>query len=367
MKTTSNLTSLIIKNSNNRFVTIFDRIPAIIASLFSVLFALSITLELKSLVSGVVLFFLIVFIILFLILNEVIKVKMIKRSFNSVKSAIIPFVITFILSCSLSSIGVYFWTNKTVEIKDNSIIEKTISINDIKQKYNSDILNLNNQTFEDSKEFETLQIDLNYWKTRRPANVDERADIRKKIDAIQNRINVQRDKYNINKQTSLKQINDLMTQEIQITEATFNSSTNKMNRNNFVSYIFFILIIITEFAIIILNKILVEKENKLTSFLDSEHVQRYLIERNMLISLYMTANENNVTNINKAKYSPVNSNNVLEWNEITAMYNRFISLGILSNTQTVDNVLTNNIDLREEQALILFDSYYDKYFKTLSI
>lgn len=363
MKKFNTLTGTIQRNISNKYINVLDRVPAIVASLFSILFALSITIELHNLISGIVLTFLIVFIILFLVLNEVIKVKMIRSLFNGIKTSIIPFIITFLLSCGLSGIGIYFWTNKSIQIKDNSILVKSISINDIKQKYNTNILDINNKTFEETEEFKVLNKDINFWTTRRAANVKERADIRIKIDIIQNTIIKQRNVYNKNKQLSIEQVNELMIQEMNIVDVKYNASTNKMNRNNFVSYIFFTLIIITEFAIIILNKILVEKENKLTEFLNSDKVKNYLQQRNILISLFMVKDEDNRVNLNKAKYSPANINNVLEWSELTAMYNNFISLGILIDSKVEDNILTNKINLTETDALKQFDLYFEKYFK----
>lgn len=351
------------KQSENRIVTIFDRVPAIIASVFSVIFSLSIVFELKTIVNGFVLGFLILFVVLFLTFNEVVKVRMIKKVFNGFKTAIISFIITFLLSVGLSTIGIWFWTNKTDEIKQKNNIERVENINSIKKEYNAKILNLKNVVFEDTKEFLNLKTDLDFLKSRGTATIDERNKVRDNIYRLQETIQIQRDKFNANKQKEIDSLNELMLNDIEVTTTIYQTDVNKMNRNNFVTYIFITLILITEFAIIILNKLLSEKENKFNEVVNSDVAKKYLIQRNILESIYLTKGINNNININNVKYSPANVNNVLEWGDITAMYNNFIDLGILNKGEVIESVLTNVILLNKSEALEMFDNYFNTILK----
>lgn len=357
------ITNEILKQSTNKIVTVIDRIPALIASIFSVLFALSIVLTLKDIVNGFTLVFLGLFIVLFVTMNEVVKVKMIKRVFNGNKGSLIPFAITFILSIGLSGIGIWYWTNKTDEIKQVSNINKVNEINVVKNKYADKILNLKNETFETTKEFESLNSELSFLKSRGTASIDERNKVRENIYKLQEQINVSRGTFNDNKLNQIELLNELMNNEMDVINVGYANNMQKTDRNNFISYIFLSLILITEFAIIILNKILSEKENKFNEILNSNFAQKYIIERNILISLYYLKDKNDIIDINKAKYSPANMNNVLLWEDLTVMYNMFISLGILESVEGEYKVLTNRIVVDREKAIKLFDEYYNTFLK----
>jgi hypothetical protein len=352
------------RQSENKIVTIFDRIPAIIASVFSIIFSLSIVFELKNMVNGFVLGFLVLFVVLFLIFNEVVKVKMIKKVFNGTKTAILSFIITFLLSVGLSTIGIWFWTNKTDEIEQQVNVERVENVNEIRKDYNEKILNLKSKTFESTDEFLNLKSDLDFLKSRGSASIEERDLIRDKIYGLQETIRLQREKYNNHLQTEVERLNELMINDIEVATTIYQTNVNKMTRNNFVSYIFITLILITEFAIIILNKILTEKEFKFNEVVNGELAQKFLIQRNILESIYLTKNVNDTININNVKYSPANVNNVLTWDDIKAMYNNFIALDILCEGKfDNDVVMTNTIVDIKEQALEKFDNYYNSILK----
>jgi len=81
---------------------------------------------------------------------------------------------------------------------------------------------------------------------------------------------------------------------------------------------------------------------------------------------------NNETNIEKAKYSYSNKDNVLSWEDITRLYNILIDLGILDNGEireidlpngNVKKLLYNKFLVSESEAHQIFDNYFEKYFK----
>lgn len=357
----SNITSNLIGiNSNkNQFLSFWDYIPALLANIFSVIFSLSIVLELKNVVSGYVLIILSIFVVLFLIQNEATKVIYVRKTFKGIKNAVIPLIITFLISISLASIGIYLFVNKATDIKDNSNIEKNILINDINNKFQIKITEISNNQFEQSSEYQSLNKELIYWKSVSAATLDERNNIRLRIDNLQKNIISQRSLFDQNKKNNIVQLNKLLNNELSIIEAKYNKSMNNSNKNNFITYIFLSLIIITEFATIILNKNIAEKQIKRDSFTNSPLSKRYIATSNILKSLYMTA-KNNVTDINLAKYSPANK---FSWEDLCLVYNQFISIGILDEGEVKQindkKLLVNNILLSEAEAQKKLAEYYE--------
>jgi len=345
-----------------------DYVPAFIANTFSVIFSTSIIFELRGIVSGYVLSLLSVFIVLFLIQNEVIKVKEIRKVFSGSKNALLPFSITFIISVSLATIGMYFFTNKASEIKDQSTINKTIEINNIDNKYQISYNDVQSKTYESTDEFKTINKELNYWKRASAATLEERTGIRNKVENLQNVLNTNRTKFESNKINDLKRIENLISNEKTVINAKFESNMNKTETNNFITYIFLTLILITEFSTIVLNKNIVEKRNFVNEFTNSKIAKTYLISSNLLITLYMSAKDKWV-NINNAKYSYANKDNLLQWEDIKTVYNNFISLGIL-NTGEVrkendKDLLYNQLLLSEIDAQAKLDEYFERFFSIM--
>jgi len=359
----------IVRNSNSlKLMKFIDYIPALIANIFSVIFSTSIILELKGIVNGYVLILLSVFIILFLIQNEIIKVKEIRRVFSSSRNALLPFAVTFILSISLATIGMYFYTNKASEIKDVSTINKSADINNIELKYQLQYNEIQNKSFESTKEFENINSNLKYWKHANAIDIAERAEIRKRVENLQNVLIENRTKFENNKSEQIKRITELINNEKNVVGAKFESNMNKTQTNNFISYIFLTLILITEFSTIVLNKNIVEKRNYVNQFTNSKIAKTYLIASNLLTTLYMSA-KNNWVNINNAKYSYANKDNLLEWDDIKTIYNNFISLGILTSGEVRKEgereLLYNELVLDEAIAQKKLDEYFERFFKVM--
>lgn len=369
----NSLTNLVKHNNDKQFsLAWYNYIPALLSNTFSIIFSSSVIFELRNVLSGWVLALLSTFILLFLILNEVTKVQELRKVVKGKKESLIAFVITFVISITLASIGIWFFTNKSMEVKDNSNIEKNINITNVNLKYDNQVQAVyNSNIFENSKEFEVLNKDLYYWQHVSASGLDERNNIRNRIAEIQGKINASREAYKANVEKLISSINVLKQQEISTINAKYNRTNNNTQKNNFISYIFLSLIIITEFATIILNKNIAEKQLKIAEFTDGEMAKTYIVVRNTLTTLYMTKDLNGETNIEKMKYSSANKDNFLNWEVIMRYYNLFISFGILdegyvaeiSNGDKVKKVLTNKIIMPENQAQILIDNYFNKALK----
>lgn len=362
MKAQKNLTEMIKKRSSLKLVNFFDHIPPLLANIFSILFATSIILELKNIVSHSVMILLTIFILLFLIQNEVIKVKQIRNFFQGKKNSLISFSITFIISVFLSGIGMWLYTNKSTEIKDNSEINKNVELNDVSNKYQTQFDEIYNITFEDTKEYKSMLNEIDYWKGKTASSLNERTELRERVEKLQNALISSKNTFIEGKKTRLEQINKMQENEKNIVLSKYDKNINITKSNDLISYIFLTLILITEFATIILNKNFMDKKMNQDNFFKSKIANKYIVSSNILTALYLTA-KNNIVNINMAKYSQVNG--TLEWDEVKEIYNNFITLGILSNGNITNfiekGILENELLLSEKEANRKLDIYFERF------
>lgn len=356
---------------NNLFVNI----AAKIASVFSILFAMSIVYELRNHVDSWLLIMLSIFISFFLIVNEVIKVRSIKAMYNNKLKSLLTFLFTFILSLSLSTIGIYLWVNKTDNINSESLITKTVESNDLKSDYRMQIESIRNNEFESSNQYKQLSEDLSFWRNRRAADVEERGYIRDNIVRIENQIQSNRKEYNDNQNLSISNLENELQSKLDIVDVKFTNQSKEVNKNNFLTYILLTLIVVVEFVIIYLNNNIAKVDTEFVQYTNNDIVKKYKVGRKLLESLFLTANrvvkDDNctelITNINKAKYSYVNKLENLQWDDLIELYNLYIDLDILDKgfvkkkeESDENGVLTNKFQVENiESALKRYDQYYN--------
>lgn len=360
---------------NNLFVNI----AAKIASVFSILFAMSIVYELRSHVDSWLLIMLSIFISFFLIVNEVIKVRSIKAMYNNKLKSLLTFLFTFILSLSLSTIGIYLWVNKTDNINSESLITKAVESNDLKSDYRMQIESIRSNEFESSNQYKQLSEDLSFWRNRRAADVEERGYIRDNIVRIENQIQSNRKEYNDNQNLSISNLENELQSKLDIVDVKFTNQSKEVNKNNFLTYILLTLIVVVEFVIIYLNNNIAKVDTEFVQYTNNDIVKKYKVGRKLLESLFLTANrvvkDDNctelITNINKAKYSYVNKLENLQWDDLIELYNLYIDLDILDRgfvkkkeESDETGVLTNKFQVENiEFALKRYDQYYNVILK----
>ena len=360
---------------NNLFVNI----AAKIASVFSILFAMSIVYELRNHVDSWLLIMLSIFISFFLIVNEVIKVRSIKAMYNNKLKSLLTFLFTFILSLSLSTIGIYLWVNKTDNINSESLITKAVETNDLKSYYRMQIESIRNNEFEFSNQYKQLSEDLTFWRNRRAADVEERDKIRENIIRIENQIQTNRKEYNDNQNLSISNLENELQSKLDIVDVKFTNQSKEVNKNNFLTYILLTLIVVVEFAIIYLNYNIAKVDTEFVQYTNNDIVKKYKVGRKLLEGLFLTANrvvmDDNytelITNINKAKYSYVNKLENLQWDDLIELYNLYIDLDILDRgfvkkkeESDETGVLTNKFQVEDiESALKRYDQYYNVILK----
>lgn len=360
---------------NNLFVNI----AAKIASVFSILFAMSIVYELRNHVDSWLLIMLSIFISFFLIVNEVIKVRSIKAMYNNKLKSLLTFLFTFILSLSLSTIGIYLWVNKTDNINSESLISKAVESNDLKSYYRMQIDSIRNNKFESTEEYNDLNKSLSFWKSRKATDLEERANIRENIIKIENQIQTNRKEYYDNQKLSISNLENELQSKLDIVDVKFTNQSKEVNKNNFLTYILLTLIIVVEFAIIYLNNNIAKVETEFIQYTNNDVVKKYKVGRKLLECLFLTSNrvvkdDNStelITNINKAKYSHVNKLENLQWEDLIELYNLYIDLDILDrgfvkkkDESDENGVLTNKFQVEDiESALKRYDQYYNVILK----
>lgn len=357
---------------------LFVNIAAKIASIFSILFALSIVYELNNHVESWLLIMLSVFITFFLIVNEVIKVRSIKAMYNNKLKSLLTFLFTFILSLSLSSIGIYLWVNKTDNINSESLINKTVETNNLKSDYRLKIESIRNNEFESTNQYKQLSDDLTFWRNRRAGDVEEREYIRENIVRVENLIQTNRREFNDNKNLLIVGLENELYSQLDIVDVQFTNQSKEVNKNNFLTYILLTLIIVVEFAIIYLNNSIAKNDNEFVQYTNNDIVRKYKIGRKLLESLFLTSNGIDkgdgveyYTTINKAKYSYITKLENLTWDDVTELYNLYIDLDILDrgyikkkDESDETGVLTNTFQvLNIKSALERYDQFYNVILK----
>ena len=361
------ITNEILKYKNSFTIEKDKRISAFIASLFSIIFSLSIVFELSNQVSGYVLAFLSLFTVLFLVANETIKVRQVKSFYSGKKGALIGATVTFILSLSLSSIGIFFWTNNSGEETNIINKERLESKSNIESEYLSQIDDLNTSSFEETKKYLDLDNDLTYWKDKSAGSLEERNTIRDHIRAIENKRVLASEDFKLTKKSRIDNTIKIMNSKLNISEIEANNNISNLNTNNFVSIVFFIMILLTEIGIVVLNKDIALHESKLKLFSNSVQADNYVICRKLLESLYLS-NKKGLVTIQDALYSPVlnklNWDDEKKWTEVKKLYNVLINIGILTDSKMVKKgtkkIITNMIVSDESLAFNKFDNYFEK-------
>ncbi|MFW6219826.1 MAG: hypothetical protein ACOC33_03220 [bacterium] len=363
------ITKQILKSNKKNVISFSDLVPSIIASVFSIIFSLSIIVEIANFVNSTVLTFLSIFIVLFLIHNEKTKVLELRKYFSNKKSnntkRFILIAFTFFMSFSLSGIGIYFWTNKTTELTDNNNINNKTEIANINQKYNSQIDSVNNLSIKNDVNYLNALENLEFWKTRKAATLDERTYIRKQIENRQIEVNNILTEFNDKKENKIKLIEQNKQNNIELINASFVQSSNNINKNNILSYIFFTLVIITEFIIIILSKEIAVKQIKQDELINANIAKEFKLFHNILYSVYTTKRIKRIKtedgktkllfpylSINDIKYNPITTNTNTDWNEVKKLFNILITLKIISPK--------GYIQMDETKGLKKMEDYYNR-------
>lgn len=323
------------------------KIQSLIASIFSVIFSLSIAKQLIGIVSDVILVVLFLFTILFLIYNENRKVNELRRLFTKRNANYFTIVFTLFISISLSSIGIFLWTNQSMQKGINNENLKAIEITKVENEYNHIIDSVRSSSI-NTEEYNQLKTDIEWWKGRRPANLKERSDRNNQIAILQERLSDILTQYSKNKQDQLDLINLEKQSRINQITSIYEGNNKKLTFDNYISLIFIILVLITEFVIYNIQK----------------EIGRYLIETDSkeikVIEDLLNQGLSKIT-LDDVIHNPFAES--LDYKKTKKLFNLLFSLNILTDQEKVkngDKMAVYGKFIAKDQAIKKLREYYFK-------
>lgn len=304
----------------------FYKLTALLASIFSVIFSLSIIKELAKFVHPIVLVFVLIFLVLFVIYNELSKIRELQRFFKKQKHNKVAIVTTFIISFFLSGVGIWLWTNNTLETEitlNNDLQAQKLSIERTYQKQIDSVLNVPIS----SPEYVKLTEDIDFWRNRKSDSKQQRQEILLNIRKLElKRENLYNTLENKRK-SEYERIQLLKSNELDLLLVVNSGEVKNMSRNNFISTVFFLMVIVTE--VIILNV-----QRQIANF--------YSEEQTMLIRIVKDIEYRNLPeiSINEFKYSQFNKYKELfkanegtdeQWRETKNSHNLLKELNVIDS------------------------------------
>ena len=200
-------------------------------------------------------------------------------------------VLFFTISFTLSGIGVYFWTNQShqreIEMNDNF----QSGIVEIETKYNQMIDSISNIPVNTSH----IDEQISYWQTRRPANLEERQLIRENIINLSGERSEWIQTSNNQSKLIIDRLNTQKQGEIDLLSVRLNNKQSESGRNNLITVILFVMVVLTEFLIVSIQKQI------------STYYDRYQMDTIRMIREYEIrgVNMHDEKAINKLKYHPL--------------------------------------------------------------
>jgi hypothetical protein len=309
-------------------LTIYEKTIAVLFSIFSVIFSMSIVKELTSHIESYFLVVLAIFIASFLVYNEVVKVRELKKLFK--KEAYNGYLLgaSLFLSIVLSSVGIYFWVNKTHDISNEILVNKSQELAVLESEYI-----LDTEDFENTQEYLDLKSNIEFWMTKSAGTLAERTQIRERIDSYQRELINSKSGYNQNVLTLINKRDDEKAARIEAINAKYDAMFSDSGRNNRISLLFLTLIVITEGLIILLNRDLSHKQLKLDEYNNSELIKNYRVFKNILSTLYLTKKKNSKVIIGMFQQSYINTKDrktyIIPFEQMKMLYNSMVAAGTL--------------------------------------
>lgn len=319
---------------------------ALFFSVFSILSSLSLIGEINKVgVEWYIALFLTVFLVVFILFNEYIKIKELRLKFNnSTQHNFFMLLVTFTISLSTSTMGIYLWTDKTQEINSSMITEQTSAADSITALYNSRINSLYTSNFSDTPEGKSLESSLSYWKSRKAANSEDLQSIRLNVSRIEQQRSGAIEQFNV----SRKQAEDRLKQEMNTKISSLNSISTvkqgKMSRNNRITFIFMVLVLITEFMIVFSQK---ELCNPNQTKISKEYYRVVRLITNLSLRGFM----NRPVDINEVKFSEFMRE--YEWDEVKRIFNLLIEIGVIDQHKSLSPDCISKVQNYYKQMLKL--------------
>jgi hypothetical protein len=259
-------------------------------SVFSVIFSFSTVIELHKFTNLFVFILTSIFLLFFAVYVEIAKVRELSKYFLKRKASKPLIIVTFSLSFILSGVGIFFWTNETQQ-KEKEVNETTnISLISIETKYNRLTDSINSVAVDYSE----VEKELSYWKTRSAATISEREQIRQNVTDLTDK---KMELYKVSeerKQSQIQALNKQKQAEINLVSTRYEAKGKENGRNNFLTAIFLIMVVVTEILIVGIQKQI------------SSHFDSFQLSAVRMVKEYSLRgiDFNDPSAINKIKYHP---------------------------------------------------------------
>lgn len=352
------LTSLIIEDLRPKIESnILQNVFAVLFSLFSIIFSLSIIIELEKNLNGFVFIITAIFIVVVLVFTEYIKVKELIKFFKGVKSNLFILVLTHVISIGLSGIGIYFFTDKTVNQSNNLALNNQNEINSIQLSFQSKKDSILNLSIESNFEFQQLSKSLLYWKSRKASDISERAEIRNQIKQIESNLISLSNRFNESKEKQIKSINGLESNQIALLSVKSGIVQSDIDKNVFVSSILIALTILIKIFVIYMAYLRAGNEISNKSILSNEEANRFKLFYSALKYFYAMKGNNITFYMNEfSKDIPLL---VDRWESDTKYLIKFLINHKIIKIDLNDKASKGKILMSEKEALDLLCNTYN--------
>ena len=302
-----------------------------VASFFSGIFSLSIVKEASTQIQDPIAFGLIfVFTILFLVYNEYIKVTELRKWFTDKKGSIPLIVCTFLITVSLSGIGIYFLTNHTVQTEITNDATQAQRNSAIAQKYNHVIDSLSNTQITQDATYVQLKSDLQYWHQRTAGDIEDRRQIREHIKDIETNLRRFEGNFSKKKEEAIQRYKEQKIVEENTVKISHSNVIKSVAKDNYISLIFFVAVLLTKFIIILLSKQYAAIRQKKREILSSTPAQNFYTQYKFLTEVLSRKNEIKFDDIVFSPYFTFSKNKERRTKEVKAIYYLFGDLKLLN-------------------------------------
>jgi hypothetical protein len=192
----------------------------------------------------------------------------------------------------MSGIGIYLWTNRTLHYEAETGLKNSHMNNEIVLRYNHKIDSISSIRFEDTQEYNRINEDIKFWKGRRAASLVDRDSIRGQIKVLQKELSKYREAFNTSISSKIKVQKQSMESELSNISVEYKIENKFISRANKISFIFFIMVIITEIVIVYLAK-----ERSYNDFLDYKLSQSHFgkqFKTNYIIATDILTRKDNI-------------------------------------------------------------------------
>ena len=183
-------------------------------------------------------------------------------------------------------------------------------------------------TFENTKEYSTLNTELQWWKQRAAMSGKDRIEINKNIQSLQNNLQKRKDIFEKNKQSKISLLQKQQEQSLQNISNNTRVQQKKYDFENFISIVFVCMVLIIEILIVFLAREFSILEHKKQQLLKSPISQQFLIRYKILTDTLLRKGRVELNDIKYSPYLKLKKGDEFFNNHIKPIYSLFVELKI---------------------------------------